>query len=314
MLTGTPLDLTPFGAVLQGIGLLYWLFVIAVLIFVLTNVKGRLPKTLSAIAVLVVMAGPVVLHVMKRLEQQQEAKAKLDAAMAHFEMRCKSAGEKITKVVEDVDGIVWMKWRTEEINFGDQFKLDDPYGADCRGEECIKKLLRVTRGGELDPDEAKQHAQGYRYVETTNPNNGMRYRYVGVIKSIHTRTPEQIKEYIRNTGIDPGAHVYGFELERHHIDHYSARYGVTWEDISTIEDREFWVAGGALKVVNLQTNQVLAERLGFMIDKGLGSTAGFRQPWSFAQDNACPKHYQGTSVSYSEKTLPFITKIIIPSK
>lgn len=44
MNTGTPLDLTPFGSVLQGIGLLYWLTVLAAVTLVLWKVKGLLPK------------------------------------------------------------------------------------------------------------------------------------------------------------------------------------------------------------------------------------------------------------------------------
>lgn len=40
MLTGTPLDLTPFGAALQGIGVLYWLFVLGVITIILLTVEG----------------------------------------------------------------------------------------------------------------------------------------------------------------------------------------------------------------------------------------------------------------------------------
>ena len=46
MLTGTPLDLTPFGAVLQSIGLLYWLIVIGAIALVLIKVKGRIAKVI----------------------------------------------------------------------------------------------------------------------------------------------------------------------------------------------------------------------------------------------------------------------------
>lgn len=304
------IETTEFVWILQAIDWPYWVLAIISLALAITVPKNGKTRALTVLLVVALLGyWPAVV-----IGERKQYQDRLEAAMAHFEMRCQSAGEEIAKVVVDVDGIVWMKWRPEEINFGDQFKFDDPYGADCHGEECIKKLLRVTKGAELDSDEAKRHAHGYSYVETIDPKNGMRYRYIGVVKSVRTRTPEQIEAYISNSGVDPGPHVYGFALERHHIDHYSARYGVTWEDISTREDREYWVAGGSLKVVDLQTNQLLAERVGFMIDKALGSTAGFRQPWSFAQRNVCPEHYKGSSVSYAEKTLPFVTKIIAPSK
>jgi len=224
-------------------------------------------------------------------------------------MRCKGAGEKINRTIEGVDGIVWMKWRPKEANDSDQFKLNDPYGHDCHGEDCIKRLLRVTRGAELDPNDAKQHTEGFRFVETTDPNDGMTYRYIGVIKTIRHRTAEQIKQYKENTsGRDPGPDVYGFVLERERIEKFSVRYGVTWDDISTPEDRKQWVAGSSLRVVDLQTNEVIAERVGYLIDKGLGSQAGFRAPWLIARGWACP-------IINSEKTTwAFTMKALLPSK
>ncbi|CAN5472539.1 hypothetical protein BH11PSE11_BH11PSE11_04960 [soil metagenome] len=308
MLTGTPLDLTPFGVVLQGIGLLYWLLVSVILAVILIKVKGRVAKWLSVVAVLAIMVGPVALYVLKDHQERRQAKAKLDAAMVHFEMRCRSAGEKIIKTIDNVDGIVWMKWRPDRVDRRAQFKLDDPYGTDCLGEECIKRLLRVTKGAELNPEEAKQHGKSYGFVETLDPRDDRRYRYIAVIKSISTRTPDQIEQYKQNSnGRDPGPNVYGFALERGVIDQYTTRYGITWDDISTREDREKWIAGGSLKAVDLQTNEIIAERSGFLIDPGQGSTEGFRDPWGWAKSYSipCPRE--------NEYTWTFATKIIRPS-
>ena len=66
------------------------------------------------------------------------------------------------------------------------------------------------------------------------------------------------------------------------------RYGVTWDDISTREEREYWIAGSSLKVIDLQTNKLIAERVGYMVDWAQGSKAGNRSPWLFAADTACP--------------------------
>lgn len=307
MNTGTPLDLTPFGPVLQGLGILYWLLALAAAAFGYWLPKRLWAKLACTVAVLVAFVYPVVTHVQQKHQQHDEAKAKLDAAMALFQERCKSAGEKISRTVENVDGIVWMKWRPNEVNHSEQFKLNDPYGHDCYGDECIKRLLRVTRGAELDPEEAKPYAKGYRFVETIDPGDGMKYRYVGVIKAIRQRTPDQIEQYKKNAGRDPGPDVYGFGLEREAIQQFTARYGVTWDDISTHEDREQWLAGGALRAIDLQTNEVIAERVGYLIDRGLGSQPQYRSLWAQARGTACP------AITSERTTWTFATKVMQPT-
>jgi len=43
--------------------------------------------------------------------------------------------------------------------------------------------------------------------------------------------------------------------------------------------------------IDLETNDVIAEHVGFLIDPGQGSTAGSRSPWDWAKSYAprCPK-------------------------
>ena len=304
MNTGTPLDLTPFGAVLSAIGILYWLAALIALAAALYRPRRWFNKALLALLVIVVFGaipGPSAWRA-------REARKNFEAAMARFEMRCKSAGETINQQVKDVDGVVWLKWRPLFLS-KTQFALDDPSGHDCSGDECIKNLLRVTKGADLEPEDAKRHATGYVFVESMDPQDGRRYRYTGVIKSIAQRTPAEIEAYKKNTrGKDPGPDVYGFALDREPIASFTARYGVIWDDISTREDREQWIAGGSLKVIDLQTNAVVAERKGYLIDTGQGSTAGFRNPWGWAQSYAprCPL--------IGIHTWAFSTRILVPTK
>jgi hypothetical protein len=217
------------------------------------------------------------------------AKAKLDAANAQFAMRCKTAGEKIHRTVDGVEGVVWMRWRPKGNSQG-QFALDDPYGKDCSGEGCIERLLRVTKGRELNPKGAKSHDNAYSFVETTDPTDGQRYRYIGAMKPCCGWTKAEIEKYKKDSGKDTDPDIYRLTLERQPINQFTARYAITWEDVSTPEDRKYWVAGNLLKVIDLQTNEVIAERIGYLIDTGQGSTAGFRDPWGWAQTYAprCP--------------------------
>ena len=297
MLTGTPLDLTPFGGLLAALGWLYWLLALAIILLALWWPKRWWLKLGVAAMVLSVFIVPVALHAMKRRAEYDVAKAKLDAAMAHFEIRCKSAGEKITRTVENVDGVAWMKWRDKrDVNDDfDQFKLSDPYGRDCGAEDCIKFLLRATKGLEIDPEAKMPFHRGYAYVESTDPRDEGLYRYTMRLK--------------------PG-HLDHQELEKQQAGSLTARYGITWNDISTREDREHWIAGSSLRVVNLQTNEIIAERVGYMMDRGQGSQAGFRTPWLEAEKAACPafdRSEAGNPMKYSRSRF-FIFKVLQPSR
>jgi hypothetical protein len=298
--TGTPLDLTPFGSLLSAVGVIYWLLAALGLWWALRGSSPWRTKLLRALPMVLLFG-----FIPGRMGwESYQARRRLDASMVLFNQRCKTAGERIYRSVENVDGIVWMKWRSMGTNKG-QFTLDDPYGKDCSGDDCIKRLLRVTKGAELNPEDATEHARGYRFVETIDPGDGQRYRYIGVIKSVATRTTDEVEQYKRNSGgRDPGLNVYGFALQRDPITSFTARFGIAWDDLSAQEDREHWIAGGALKAIDLQTNGVIAERIGYLIDSGQGSTAGFRDPWGWAQAYGprCP----GTA----ERTWNFSTRVL----
>ena len=309
MLTGTPLDLTPFGPLLSALGLLYWAVALGAAGLALWLPRSWWAKLPTAAFVIAAFVYPVMSHVHTRQIQRDESQARLDETMALFRERCKGAGEKIMRTVDNVDGVVWMKWRPKAVNLSDQFRMNDPYGHDCYGDECIKRLLRVTKGSELNPEDARQHTKAYRFVETIDPDDGHRYRYVAVIKSVATRTHDEIEQYKNNSaGQNPGFNVYAFALQRESITDFTARYGIIWDDISTREDRERWIAGSSLKVIDLQTNEVIADRVGYMVDIALGSQAGFRSPWPLAQGTACP------SINSERTTWAFAMKVIQPSK
>lgn len=82
--------------------------------------------------------------------------------------------------------------------------------------------------------------------------------------------------------------IYGFGFDRVPADGDPPRYGITYDDISTKEDRDFWIAGSSLRIVDLTSGETIAERIGYMMDPGQGSRGGGRQPWLLAADRACP--------------------------
>jgi hypothetical protein len=78
-----------------------------------------------------------------------------------------------------------------------------------------------------------------------------------------------------------------------------SRFGIAWEDISKPEDRKYWVAGSRLRVIDLGDNSIVAERIGFLIEAGFGSTASGRRPWLNARGvgpngHSCPAAHDAT--------------------
>lgn len=235
--------------------------------------------------------------------------------MALFKKRCESAGERITRIVENVDGVVWLKWRepiSNADNFADQFKLNDPYGHDCGMEGCILRLLRAAAGTAKFPQSAERYSRGYSFVESTDPRDGQKYRYIGLLKPVNGPDSAGFASHVQATGSGAEIDASYFTFEQMAVTQFTARYGVTWDDISTREDREHWIAGSSLKVVDLQTNEVVAERVGYMIDRGQGSQAGFRSPWLYAEYTACPAFDTSESRSpiKASRTRYFIQKVL----
>jgi len=104
---------------------------------------------------------------------------------------------------------------------------------------------------------------------------------------MNMNSPNVQLEIRRNPNFD--LNIYDYVLERTPAKGPQPRYGVTYDDISTREERDYWIAGSSLRVVDLHTNEIIAERVGYMVDWAQGSTVGGRSPWLLAADNACPE-------------------------
>jgi hypothetical protein len=232
---------------------------------------------------------------------------KAQRAKALFKLHCTRAGETIKRTVTDVEGIVLLKGRPEEINYSDQFLMDDPYGSDLGGDAYIRSFLKATHEPPrryaallktpptFDPNEPI----GFDYVVMADSVSGTRYRYTAYVDQPGKTDPKFSPDYFRV--IQQKAPAAG----------EAPRYGVTYDDISTQEDRVHWIAGSSLKVVDLKTNEVIAERIGYMIDGGQGATGGGRSPWFFAARMACPA-FPGPHAEQAGQTARFDEKVLAP--
>ncbi|WP_158534176.1 hypothetical protein [Paracidovorax avenae] len=248
--------------------------------------------------------------------QQQPLKERQRIAGEMFRERCKKAGEFIHRTVEDVEGVFLMKLRPEKSNLRDQYLLDDPYGRDVSGYGYIENFLKsyyeswpkLSSGRTAVPVDQF----GYDYVVIVDPKDGLIYRYTGDLKVVGTKkvdAPNVQIELKRNPQYDINIYKYVMEgiLEKGPV----PRYGVTYDDISTREERDYWIAGSALKVVDLQANEVIAERIGYMVDWAQGLEVGNRSPWLLAANNACPEFSpRHGAVSQLSQTIRFVNKVL----
>jgi hypothetical protein len=215
-------------------------------------------------------------------------RARYKIAEAMFQERCKKAGEFIYRTAENVEGVFLLKVR-ERNDPDSQYKMDDPYGHDSTGENYIKSfflepMLEANKHAKPEALEKIRHDyRGYRYVDAIDLEDGKRYRYTGSVKEVtHTssilmggdgKTQFKAMEFVLDKVLAPDP---------------APRYGVTYDDISTREERDYWIAGSSLRVIDLQTNEVMAERIGYMMDRGQGDQSGGRSPWLMAANHACP--------------------------
>ncbi|HSG76598.1 MAG TPA: hypothetical protein VLA30_10735 [Burkholderiales bacterium] len=254
------------------------------------DVRRRTKEVVVAITVAGALAIAQVLQARDATESKsphQEFAAYREAAWAHFRKRCKEdSRETIHRVVENVEAIFLIRMREKPTDreLGDQYWMGDPYGYSSYEANHPIATYLFDRTGKTITGKVLSPIKGYKYVEVQDPEykpgtevpRYLRYTLgtVVVLNSV-TKEPES-----RVRPIPSRANVL------------RSRYGVTWEDVSTSEDRAHWVAGGKLTVLDLQTNEVVAERVGFVIDPQLGSSRQGRRPWlavGFVPEAFCPK-------------------------
>ena len=247
---------------------------------------------------------------------REDPKARLAKAQAMFAERCKKSSEFIHRTAENVEGILLIKIRSNGMNYGNQYRMDDPYGSDHSGDAYIRSFLRgkYANSRPEKPTGQTPPRNAYRYVEAHDPKDGKQYRYTGSMKvvgrkDVNAKGVQMALE--RNPNYD--LNIYDFVLDKVPAPGPAPRNGVTYEDISTREERDYWIAGSSLKVIDQQTNEVMAERIGYMMDRGQGNTSSGRSPWLLAADNACPLHSRthGATAQINQ-TEKFVEKVLQP--
>lgn len=280
------IELALIKAVFDAVGLLYWLFAVGVLIAVWKWGKGRLKRAIAMVAALALVGSlPVTEGIRNHKADQFRAEA-----FARFNKYCtEKAGEKIYTKVEGVESVFVMRPREpdKDSDYANQFWRGDPYGIGLTGSGEIVALMQKQS--------LKDTATPFQFVETSLKD---------------TAGKEALKEFHFEKK-DASINTHDYEMISKSIEKRRSRYGFTWEDLSTDDDRKYWIAGSLLKVVDLETNEIIAERIGYMIDSDFGSTSGGRSPWRLAVRNSCPQLVQGTN---RLQTREFVIRSLSPSQ
>ena len=206
----------------------------------------------------------------EEIQAQEEWDRKYKEAEAVFNEQCKTAGEKIYRTVDNVEGIMLLKVVPESTVSADA-KTRDPMWDNAalqenEGIRFIGKFLGLYGGS------------SYNYVDVLQPNQSDIIRYTGhhspLKQSLNPRQP--------------------------------ARYAVTFENNVDPKLRRHWVAGATIRVIDRQTDEVIAEKTTYAFEKGLGGTGGARMPWLFAI--LCNKE----RLTSSEQLSYFVLRVLKP--
>jgi len=248
----------------------------------------------------VVPSGPASMTPLQRAE----------AGKVLWEEKCRTvAGERIYKTVPDVEGLVLLKLRPEAGSrewadtmwpgaaFARENMADGYINTFLGYEEAFafggipRPITKAYRGYINTSYKAgpKQYP-GYRYVDVIDEKDGQRYRYTLAYKS----RPNSKIGWIDTV------------LEKSPTSDPAPRYGVTYEDHVIPEERALGVASSTVKVIDLETGEVLGEMLRYA-----WSTPASRanpSPWLTA--HRCPDHAVGTDAA----TRKFVDQVIIPRK
>jgi len=221
-------------------------------------------------AIVIATAGLLCFFPFKNWFEAREKKAYAEEAWAHFRKLCaEKAGEKIYRQQAGIRSVVVIKALppAKESDLYDQFWDGDPYSASATSQRSI-------------------HAAG----SLVYPNAPLSRNTVGIgldFVEFDVGSISGSKTGVLHVAYDSLKRDYSVKETSKAV----SRFALKWEDISTQRDRAYWVAGSRLSVIDLSENRLVAERVGFFIEAGFGSTAGNRRPWlaSKGPTTTCPE-------------------------
>lgn len=275
------------------------------------NVKTRWVLGLLAMAAL--LAKPAYDYHLAR-QARAAAQARYAADKAEFQRLCREvAGYKFYRKAENVEGILLLKVRRD----GDWQDLMAPgaaFALESKDEGYITSFLafRYLSSGVTDEsyftntDRMEGAIPGFRYADVIDEKTGKRYRLTGSEKAVRKQdtTAPEVK---RLMAADPNydLNVYQWTLDSVIAPDPPPRYAVTFEDHVIPEERARGLASSTVKVIDTQTNEVMAEMLRYAWSPP-GAFSRSATPWLSAYK--CPGVGHGSSAA----TRQFVDRVLVP--
>lgn len=245
------------------------------------------------------------------------------AGRAYYDEKCKSvAGEKIYRTVTGVEGILLMKVRprTTETLLEDPMWPGAAFALEYTGDSYISSFLGYEHAfgnidgrrnpitkehrGYIKPEKGPGARPGYRYVDVIDPKDGLRYRVQSIRRIVGKKdiSAHNVKiEVNKNPEYD--LNIYRYELTKVLTSQQSPRYGVTFEDYVIPEERAIGVASSTVRVIDLETNEVLGEVIRYAFrPRGVKLT-------HWLTSERCPNYAMGVD----EATRKFVDQVLIPA-
>ena len=271
----------------RGIGLVLWGLLAVALLVALFKPKTITGKVLCSLLVLCIFFGPMVPGAIAAHEYRQ----KYEKAKALFDERCKTAGEKIYRTVEGVEGIRLSNIRKSDVagNSANQNWDEAGLPKENTGDGYIKSFLY------WEQHQDKRNPRGYL---SSYPSDLPGFNFV--------EAPAGDGQYITYT-LDK-SDKDNPKLLTAPLSKSPARYAISSKNISTAEDTAQWIAGVSIEVTDTKTNELMAKGVWYAFERGFGDTSGFRQPWGYAV--TCPSWFGWDSA----RTRFFVDQILKPNQ
>ena len=274
------------------------IFLLLALIFPKKFKEVKTLFTIMSISVFIVYLFVIPLKVKLSLKTKErreapikaEQRAKYEQAKAVFDEQCKKAGETIYRTVDNVDGVMLINLIGEK-----EVRKQDAMWEDAAIN--LIPLYPYTAEGYIDTFlsyDVDYNVPDQKYHYWTNG-----YKFVDVLKKNDNSNTDE-NTVTRYTRVEP---IKDSELNKEFQPVNSARYAVILDKNVDTELRKHWVAGVIIKIIDRQTDELLAEKAIFAFDPLQGATSNRGAPWSRA--DTC----QEMSVIKEQGTGNFITPI-----
>ena len=231
---------------------------------------------------------------------------------AEFNQLCRTrAGYKIHRVVTDVEGIRLLKVR-HRIQDGNMFAPGAAFGLEAKEDGYISNFLTnrypstvADNSYDVNPSIHADGMPGFRYVDVLDEKDGKYYRYTGSEKAVRKQDITAVNVKLAMSR-DPNydLNVYEWTLDRVPSPEPLARYAVTFEDSVIPEERAKGFASSKVIVLDMQTNEVLAEMVRYVWGPSQ-PTSYTPNPW--LTTDKCPMVSDGSSSA----TRQFVDRVLV---